>query len=180
MRNALLLFVLSALFMLAVVGCIGCSTEKKILKAKNTLELAGVLDSLCAEEFPVRDSVIIRPDSIHFDTLYMPEWAYSDTAYLRDTVVITNTIPKTIVKTVTQTKEVVRENTAKVSHLEGKIKERDTQLNQATHLIQACADKLSALQQRVRGKILIPWWIIIAAGAFAFRGTLLKLFKSII
>lgn len=93
----------------------GCTN--KIAKAKRTLDESPVdAARYCADKFPVRDSVVYK-DSIHFDTLIVGD-IYFDTIEVQcpDTVikVVTKVEPKTIVKTVTQIKEVYRENTAKV------------------------------------------------------------------
>lgn len=177
MKNAFLLFVLSALFMLAVVGCIGCSTEKKILKAKNVLEQLGALDSLCAEEFEVPDSIAKGDTIITTDTLW---GVRSDTVVKNDTVRITNYKEKVVTNTRTIRDTIYRENTARVSFLLAKVNERDELLNRATHALQATQDEVQRLKDLMKGKIRIPWWWLVALAAFAFRGTLLKLFKSII
>ena len=109
------------LFWLALAGAFillalltSCSSINKARKTldNNPQEAA----RYCADKFPVRDSVVYK-DSVHFDTLLIGE-TYFDTILVQcpDTVikVVTKVEPKTIVKTVTQIKEVYRENTAKV------------------------------------------------------------------
>lgn len=98
----------------------GCMTTQK---AKNFLEKEGALDSICMEEYKPVDSIVIR-DSISFDTLFLETVGQTDTVTKNDTVYITKTLPaKVITKTVTHTKEVFTENTARVKYLENRLSE---------------------------------------------------------
>src|SRR5688572_30583352 len=103
-------------FLIILVLFSSCMTTQK---AKNFLEKNGDLDSICMEEFKPVDSIVIK-DSVSFDTLYL-ETLSSDTVEINDTVYITKTVPKVITKTVSHTKEVFTENTARVKYLESVI-----------------------------------------------------------
>lgn len=178
MKNALLLALLSVLLMGFVVGCIGCSTEKKIQKAKQLLEDSGELAGFCADAYPVKDSVVVK-DSVHFDTLYYGE-VFIDTVTKNDTVRITKTVPQIVTKTVTQVKEVFRENTARIAQITS-LSDKQHRIIQdliaETGVQQA---EIKRLKDLMRGKIRIPIWWLIAIGAFAFRSQLFKLVKTVI
>ena len=94
---------------------LSCNSEKKLQKSikrlnDNPIESA----KYCADKYPVKDTIII--DSTKFDTLYVGEYIF-DTTYVdkKDTVVkyITKTLPEKVI-TKTVTKEILRENTARV------------------------------------------------------------------
>jgi len=99
---------------------LSCNVQQKAINTFN--KNIGLAAEYCANKFPVKDTVIIRKDSISFDTLVLENMVidtihsvYNDTVFQT----VTKTLPaKTITKTVTQVKEVVRENTARVKQLE--------------------------------------------------------------
>jgi len=108
----------AAILLMALV--LSCNVQQKAI---NTFNKHPELSSLyCAEKYPVKDTVIIRKDSISFDTLVLENMVidtihsvYNDTVFQT----VTKTLPaKTITKTITQVKEVIRENTARVKQLE--------------------------------------------------------------
>lgn len=123
-------YILTILFILSA-----CNPQRKIDKAKVRLDSSGQAAAYCAIRFPVKDSVIIRTDW-KFDTIYQGETFFdtitlvkSDTVF--KTVIKTITAPQ-IIKEVTVTKEVTRENTAVTDSLKrfygNLIKDRDKEL----------------------------------------------------
>ena len=91
--------------------------EKKDAKATQRLLARGVLNDICAEIYPVKDSIIKGDSVLVLDTLYIPGEISTDTLIEKDTVRITTTktLPsKTIIKTVHVIDTIVRENTANI------------------------------------------------------------------
>lgn len=106
--------IINFLFLLLILA--SCNPQKKLFKALDELQKHPIESAkYCADKYPVKDTTIYR-DSVRFDTLYMGEYVF-DTTIVKDTVYITKTVPKTITKTVTNIKEVYRENTARVEQL---------------------------------------------------------------
>lgn len=145
-----------------VIGCLfGCNQQSKILKAKHTLEKAGALAEICADEFPVKTEYIKGDSVLLLDTLYVGI-EYSDTEYItkKDTVekIITKTLPeKVITKTIRITDTLIQENTARVKALESKLAAQEKK----TEAAQAAADKYKTKAKKYF------WIIIFLAGAGA-------------
>lgn len=170
-RNVFLIFLVLFLF--------GCTTSK-VGRAKRVLD-ENPIDAAqyCANKFPIKDSIVYK-DSVHLDTLYVGE-PYFDTILVQcpDTVikVVTRIEPKTIVKTVTQTKEVYRENTAKAE--EWRLLFFDAQKKMLTAI-----DKYNKAEaeKKIWKAAARKWkWLLIAIAAFVigwkFRSPLLRLLK---
>jgi len=99
---------------LLVLFIVGCNPQKRLYKAVSELNKHPIESAkYCADKYPVKDTVIYK-DSVTLDTIFVGD-VYYDTVETKDTVYITKTLPgKTITKTITQMKEVLRENTARV------------------------------------------------------------------
>jgi hypothetical protein len=142
------------------VGLMSCTTPKKvqkrIYKSVNTLKKYGALDSTCATEYPIRESIVYR-DSVHFDTLYTEGLHLIDTVYLDGKpIVIHRQCPDAQVVTKYVTKEVtkIQENTARVSMLQGNIEQLEG--------ISEGKDKdIAVLKDRLgEAKKSRNWWMI--------------------
>lgn len=166
--------------LLILLALLFSSCTSKIAKAKRTLD-ANPEDAAryCADKFPVRDSIVYK-DSVHLDTLYFGE-TYFDTIEVQcpDTVikVVTKIEPKTIVKTVTQTKEIYRENTAMVE--KWRLMFFDAQKKMLDAIDKYNKEQEEKKMWRAAAR---KWkWILIAVIAFIvgwkFRSPLLRLFK---
>ena len=143
-----------------------CSVERKIERAVETLKKHDVLAEVCADEYPVKDSVITR-DSISYDTTVVQE-----TVTIRDTITVggqtvyvTKQCPPHQVITKTEWKErtVWKENTARVSALQGRINAYEKKLTAIT----ADRDKMKEGRNWWRWACLITW--VIVAGYIALR-----------
>lgn len=131
-----------------------CNAERKALDyAKSHPEKFA---EFCADEFPVKDSVIVR-DSISFDTLYSENEVYiRDTSYIEKegrtiTIYKEKRCPptKTITKTVRHDSLVIRRDTAKETALQ---QERDAQVKRG--------DKLDRKYNWWMRACLITWLLV--------------------
>lgn len=150
----------------------GCSPSRKVEKAINILNNnPDKASSYCATRFPLKDTVIYR-DSIKYDTIFALTPVQVDTIFKKDTTIITITSPtKTIVKTVTQYKEVIKEPTAKIE--------------EQRQLYLACEKRYQELYIKYEGEEVAKkawkerfWWILIVAAAllgFTIRKPIAKL-----
>lgn len=117
------------------------------------------LAELCAENFPVKDSIIVR-DSVSFDTIYNTD-IFFDTTVVKDTVRITKYLPgKTVIKTVRKDSIIVRRDMANESHL---INQLSASVKESGKL-KLERDNLQAFKDSMKGKVHIPWWILALAG----------------
>jgi hypothetical protein len=111
MKRLLILLIVASAFQ-------GCYTERANQRRLNkavalVTSRPLLLSKLCGDAYPVKDTIIIRKDSITLDTIY--ELPYNDTIVSHDTIYIVKTLPsKTITKTIYKEREVVKENTAKI------------------------------------------------------------------
>jgi len=149
-----------------------CST---VQKAKQTLnDNPRDAAEYCADKFPVKDSIVIR-DSITTDTIYQGE-TFFDTVYTTDTDTVTRTVTKVlpgkiITNTVTQVKEVFRENTATVAALQITVSDCLNEVNRKDKAITETTDSRDTWKKKAKQR----WWIIIALVALLLRKPLLKL-----
>ena len=148
-------------FIIYLSGCVSPQKAMQVLD-RNPEKAA----EYCVNKFPPKDSVVIE-NSIIFDTLYVGDVVFDTTfVVLNDTVerTITKTVPKIVTKTVTQTKEVYRENTARVKDLQYK-------LNEAEKDKAVLKDKLvNSEADRDKWKKLAKkrwWWLLLVIGAAA-------------
>jgi hypothetical protein len=155
------LIILWAIYLLVVPGC---ATQKKAEKyyKKHPVELAKV----CAEKYPVKDS-IIKGDSVTvYDTLWGLETRV-DTVTITPNVVtkiVEKTVPKLITKLVTVHDTIVRENTAKTAVLNSQIAKsaRDIRiLTEKTHELSQERDTFKHERDKAR---LINWILYVVIG----------------
>jgi len=149
-----------------------CMTTQK---ATSYLEDKGELPKICADKFPPKDSVVIK-DSIRVDTIYSGSDPVFDTVIqvINDTVerVITKTLPaKVITKTNIQTKEVFRENTARVVQLQKDVSNCIDELGKRDKKINEVTEESKGWKKKAKQR----WWIIIALLVLLFRKPLLSL-----
>lgn len=110
------------LFVYFLFALLGCYTSKKAKEQFNkaALNYPEIPAEYCADQFPVKDSVIT--DTLRTtDTLYVE--GLSDTVMIQDfdtvRIFITKTLPgKVITNTVTIRDTIIRENTAKIAACE--------------------------------------------------------------
>ena len=175
MKNKSTEIVLFILFTLLVVLSFavlpGCMT---VQKATSYLDKKNELPKICADRYPVKDSIVIH-DSIITDTMETFE-TLIDTVHHADTVIITRTLPaKLITKTITQTKEIYKENTARIEEKNRVIDE----LGKSNTELANENSKLKQDNRRLRGS-RDKWFILfLIAAAFNFRKQFLKLLKFI-
>lgn len=135
----------------------GCVNSKKATRYMN--EHKDKLAELCAENFPAKDSIIVR-DSIRLDTIYedgeiVQVWVPSNP----DTILVKAQCPphKLITRTVRRDSIIIRVDRAKETMLINNA----NQLNEALIKVTSQRDELKA---RVKGKVLLPWWWLLIAG----------------
>ena len=162
--------IINFLFLLLILA--SCNPQKKLFKALDELQKHPIESAkYCADKYPVKDTTIYR-DSVKFDTLYMGEYVF-DTTVVKDTVYITKTVPKYITKTVTQVKEVLRENTARVEQLRLQYEKCEAKY-QALFLDYEKSVKQGFDYRKQRDKMRLWFWILVGAiGAY----TVLKVKK---
>ena len=156
-----------------------CLPNRKFAKAVKTMnddpEQAAWY---CATKFPVKDTVIYR-DSVSYDTIYDTNY-FVDTTTVHDTTTITKTSPaKTIVKTVYQVKEIIRENTAKVTALEYALTDATKIISRKDDEIKSCQTKSEEWKGLAKQRF---WWLLLLIAAVAgwiLRKPLIKLIKPI-
>lgn len=153
----------------------GCTTAKKATRYMH--EHPEVAAEVCAEMFPVKDTVIKGDSIVVTDTLWGQE-IVRDSVTVNDTVRITTTLPgKTITKTVRVTDTIVRENTARVATLENQLKEAIDEGLSLSRDRDHYKSKYEELDKADKGKLVIriPWWIVIVVCAGVGAVTVMKL-----
>jgi hypothetical protein len=153
MKRLLLLIITASL----IAGCYTeRANERRLNKAVALVTSRPLLLSkLCGDAYPVKDTIIIRKDSITLDTIY--ELPFNDTIVSHDTIYIVKTLPsKTITKTIYKEREVVKENTAKIE--------------QQKELYIQCEDKYQKLyfkweeaDKKAKSRF---WWLLILIALF--------------
>lgn len=164
------------LFLLILTGC---TTQKKASKYFNNHP--DQLAPICAEKFPVKDSLVTR-DSIRFDTLFIEgePVILKDSFYIKgDTVVkvITKECSKVqaIYKTVTKDSIHYVENTARAKVLENAIEAGNKKIKQI-------GDSLTKAEDKIKHKNKLIWWLIIVVAIeslWIFRKPLLSLINPV-
>lgn len=138
---------------------IGCQS---VQKATDYLKKKDALAELCADTYPVRDSLIKGDSIITTDTLWGLEFIHDSTMVeTKDTIIRTITRPVTVTKVIRVTDTIVKENTARVEALQvqnGKLYEQNMKLVEQR-------DKF----KEQRNKIRIWFWILVGAiGLYTF------------
>ncbi|MEP7375523.1 MAG: hypothetical protein ABI675_19415 [Chitinophagaceae bacterium] len=159
------LFVYIFAIFLALLFLTSCNPVKKAVETFDKHLPAAAL--YCADRFPAKDSIIIR-DSVRLDTLW------EDGEIVRvlvpsspDTVIVKAQCPphKIITKTIQHDSIIIRIDKAKETVLLNQV----NQCNEDLLKVTTSRDELKA---RVKGKVLIPWWILLIAalltGGFIF------------
>jgi hypothetical protein len=130
----------------------------------------------CAVKFPVKDTIIYR-DSVSYDTIYDTNYI-TDTTTIHDTTTITKTSPaKTIVKTVYQVKEIVRENTAKVTALEMALAKSTELISNKDAEVKECKEESDEWRSLAKKRF---WWLLLIIGmivGWVLRKPIMKLIK---
>ena len=153
-----------------------CTTQRKAEKfyKKHPVELAKV----CAEKYPVKDSIIKGDSVIVYDTLWGLE-TIIDTLKA-EPIVITKTVekqvPKLVTKVVTLHDTIVRENTAKVYVLNSQIAKLELDKKELTVNLQL-ANEATKHATSQKNKYL---WLLIAMTIFAFRKQIIALLSKLI
>ena len=138
---------------------VGCNPSRKVERAINTLNNnPDRASQYCAAKYPLKDTVIYR-DTTVYDTIWGITPVQVDTIFKKDTTIITITSPtKTIIKTVTKYKEVVKEPTTKIE--------------EQRQLYLACERRYQELYIKYEGEQVAKktwrerfWWIFVVAAA---------------
>lgn len=141
----------------------GCNTESKTLHKTQLylFEHPEFSAGYCAEQYPVKDSVVAR-DSISFDTLYMDQVPDTSYQYLSgDTVFITKYQTKYITKTIRKDSIIFRRDAAEEIRLNLSL--QDFQKNNNDLL--AKYNKLEEERNEWKGKAKTRfWWILLLIG----------------
>jgi hypothetical protein len=147
------------LMIIASICFIGCLTPQK---ATDYLKKKDKLDDVCAENFPVKDSLIKGDTTIVTDTLINTD-TLETFEVIRDTVHHTVTLPaKVITKTKVVTDTIIRQDNAKINALQDDIRARDKTIGDRDNEI----TKLKSDYEDMKGKRnKLRWWLYIIAGA---------------
>lgn len=151
----------------------GCFTEKRAQKSfsKVVEQYPHIPAKHCADEYRT-DTITVKGDSIlSFDTIYVGGEIFNDTAFINDTVYVTEkyTNERVITKTVKITDTIYRENKAALDLCSIERGSAIRQLEKAT-------EELKKVKAGNRNKL----WIIIALSAVVVMlgyGRVKKLFK---
>ena len=130
--------------------------ERKDVKAVQRLLSRGNLAAVCAENYPVKDSIIRGDTVLYYDTVLMDGDIIVDTVITKDTVRITTvkTLPsKTITKTVIKVDTVIRENTAKVQAC-------DNDKRKLIDLLSVQKKESDDWKSKAKNRSLIMWGLI--------------------
>jgi hypothetical protein len=160
------------IFLFVSFFMIGCMTTEK---ATSFLKKKDKLDDVCAENFPVKDSLIKGDTVTVVDTIVNTDTLETFETF-RDTVHHTITLPaKVITKTRVVTDTVIRQDNAKINALEDNVRDRDKTIGERDNKITVLGEKLSDMTGK-RNKWRIWFWVLLgAAGLY----TLLKLKRII-
>jgi len=144
----------------------GCFTPKKAVDVLSRPKNEPHLSRICAERFPVKDSLIKGDTVINYDTLWGIEYR-TDTLISEPQVITetkTVTVPKLVTKYVTVRDTIVRENTAKVAALNYANREL-SELNAKTlqKLVQVSAERDTFKHERNKAR-MFNWIMLIIVG----------------
>lgn len=143
---------------------IGCMTTEK---ATSFLKKEDKLDDVCAENFPVKDSLIKGDTVLVIDTLVNTDTLETFEVF-RDTVHHTITLPaKIITKTRTVIDTIIRQDNAKINALQDDLRDRDKTITERDKKISALEIKLYDMTGK-RNKWRLWFWILVAiAGTYS-------------
>ena len=139
------LIILWAIYLLVIPGC---ATQKKAEKfyKKHPVELAKV----CAEKYPVKDSIIKGDSVVVYDTLWGLETRVD--TLTAEPVLVTKTVekvvPKLVTKVVTLHDTIVRENTAKTAVLNSQIAKLELDKKELTVKLQLAEESRDEWRKR--------------------------------
>jgi predicted small secreted protein len=158
--------------LLALLVLTACSPMKKAVQTfdKHLPDAA----EYCADRFPAKDTIIVR-DSIRLDTIYQDgEVVEVLVPSNPDTVLVKAQCPphKIIVKTVRHDSIIIRVDKA----METALRFQNEACNEELIKITTSRDELKA---RMKGKVLIPWWILLVAGLLTGGFIFLRIKKII-
>lgn len=145
-------------YLIILIFLFGCTSEKKLFKAEARLAQAGRLSAICSERFPViPDTTYLKDSVVIMDTVLSSEYI-TDTVHLNDTLYIAKYKPVTIVKEVIKTK---------VETVVDKAKEKSLERSVAS--LSAKIDTLEAESTKYKGKAKarLNWLILIAVAISA-------------
>jgi hypothetical protein len=175
--RSLMFLAISFIIVAFLVSLGGCMTTQK---ATDYLKKKGELAGLCADEYPVKDTVVLGDTITVTDTLETFD-VLIDTVRSKDTVTITKTLPaKTIRVTSTIRDTVFRENTARVAQQAQVIDRLTVENNELIGKLSQAIESHDKDKARWRGKIGIPWWIFLLAIGIVFRKQLFRIAKTLI
>lgn len=168
--NIILFFTLVML----LIGLFSCMTPKK---AVDYLKKKNLLADTCSENYPVKDSLIKGDTITTTDTLWGID-VTTDTLIKNDTVYITKVLPgKVIIKTKVVYDTIIRRDIAQ----ETVLKEQRNKLAQEKADMTIERDRWKEdyrkLKARVKGKILIPWYILVILCLLIVLSIKLKMFR---
>lgn len=167
------LIILWAIYLLIIPGCATQRKAEKFYK-KHPVELAKV----CAEKYPVKDSIIKGDSVVIYDTLWGLETRV-DTLTVEPQVItktIEKTVPKLVTKVVTVHDTIVRENTAKTAVLSSQIAKLELDKKELTVKLQLANDATKHATSQ-KNKYL---WLLIAMTIFAFRKQIIAVLSKLI
>lgn len=145
-------------YLIVITLLASCMTTQK---ATDFLQKNGELAGICAEAFPVKDSLVIR-DRLHIDTITHTDIEYAtDTIYVQgEPVIIRAKCPPSQVVTKTIYKDSIHyvENTAKVQVWQGRADSLTKVIAVKEAKIKDLSDSLSWWR-----KWCIITWVIVAA-----------------
>jgi hypothetical protein len=162
---------------LTIISITSCLPNKKFAKAVQTMnDHPDQAAWYCAVKFPVKDTIIYR-DSVTYDTIINTNY-FSDTTTIHDTTTITSPA-KTLVKTIYKVKEIVRENTAKVTALEYALVESTKIISKKEEDLRSCQNKSEEWRGLAKKRF---WWLLLliaAISGWVLRKPLMKIIKPI-
>ena len=152
----ILMLAVCAFVLISLGGCMTAEKATAYLKKKDKL------DDACAENYPVKDSIIKGDTVVTTDTLTEFE-IYIDTTVVKDTVYITRMMPsKIITKTIRLTDTVIRRDNARENVLQDQVRDcTDLQL-QLIAKNTALEEKVSDMTAK-RNKWRLWFWILVGA-----------------
>ena len=170
--NDFLFYLLMAL--IAVIVFNGCMTSEK---AVAFLKKKDLLDDTCSANFPVQEKFIKGDSVVTTDTLWGVDYQ-TDTLVTKDTVYITKTLPsKVITKTISRIDTVVKRDVAYENVLQDEVRKSRQEASTEKSDKEKVQAELKALKDKWRGKIGIPWWILVLVAGLVYVGSKFKILK---